>query len=161
MMAVATPETIVVNAVIKGELDKLLLGMPGYQYRSRYSPAPGNTDLTELLDVVYHRLDPETRAKASQGLLDAIYSIIGTYQGLRPTASCLLYEVSESFRGKPVLGLPVDLIATKLAASIRAFEPKLRADKSGGGRGWPDGMLGDFRRLSGITEKYGGPPFCK
>jgi hypothetical protein len=48
-MATNDPMTIVSDAVAKGELDKLLLGAPEYCYRSRISPAPGNTDLTELL----------------------------------------------------------------------------------------------------------------
>ena len=54
-MTTTDPMAIVSNAVKRCELDLLLLGAPEYCYRSRTSPAPGNTDLTELLVVLYDR----------------------------------------------------------------------------------------------------------
>jgi hypothetical protein len=160
-MVTSTPHEIVKAALAKGELDRLLLGAPEYQYRSKYSPAPGNTDLTELLGVIYDGLDGEERRKATDALVKALEEIGGTYAGIDALATCILVESVRRSSGRPPLGLPLGDLAARLEATIRVFEPRLRADLSGGGQGWPDGVLGDLRRISRNTEKYGGPPFCK
>lgn len=160
IMTAADPKEIVSTALAKGEMDKLLLGMPGYQYRSKYSPAPGNTDLTELLAVIYDRLDPRMRDAAKDALQRALYALSGSYEGIDPISTCILLEAVRGSDGRLNLGLPIEDLAEKLHATIRTFETRLRADTSGGGRDWPDGLLGDLRRLSRNTQKYGGPPFC-
>ena len=160
-METPTPKTIVVKAVNRGELDKLLLGAPEYQYRSKYSPAPGDTDLTELLAVLYDHWDPADRKNVESQVAKAVYAIIGTYEGIEPVAACVLLESLRKARGKASLGLPLEDIASRLRRSIDAFSEQLRADKTGGGANWPDGRLGDLRRLSRNTEYLGGPSFCK
>lgn len=155
------PVAIVKIALKKGELDKLLLADPKYQYRSKFSPAPSDTDLTELLAVIYDNLDPQTRTVARDALIRALYSLVGDYEGIDAVATCILLEALRKSDGRPTLGLPIDDLAAKLQATIQVFSSRLQADKSGGGRDWPDGLLGDLRRLSRNTEKYGGPSFCQ
>ena len=155
------PDRIVRTAAQKGELDKLLLGSQEYCYRPPWSPAPGNTDLTELLAVLYDRWDPADKEHVQEQIARAVYAIVGTYQGIEPVAMCVLLESLRTARGKPSLGLPLDDITAKLRASIDTFSERLRADKGGGGANWPDGRLGDLRRLSRNTEDLGGPSFCK
>jgi hypothetical protein len=160
-METPTPRTIVLNALSRGELDRLLLGAPEYQYRSKYSPAPGNTDLTELLDVIYDGLGDGDRRRAREALVKALDDIGGRYDGIDALATCILVESVRRSGGRSQLGLPLDDLAAKLGATIRAFEPQLRADRSGAGQHWQDGLLGDLRRVSRNTERYGGPAFCK
>ncbi len=160
-MKTSTPQEIVKAALANGELDKLLLGAPAYQYRSKYSPAPGNTDLTELLSVVYDHWDPADKKHVHEQVAKAVYAIIGTYHGIEPVAICVLLESLRAARGKPSLGLRLDDVAARLRASIDTFSEQLRVDKGGGGANWPDGRLGDLRRLSRNTEDLGGPSFCK
>ncbi len=158
----ATNPTDIMNAALaKGELDKLLVGAPEYQYHSKYSPAPGNTNLTELLEAIYDDLGQQPREVAKDALVKALYSLSGTYEGIDAISTCILLEASRRSDNRPMLGLPIDDLAGKLQATIRTFELRLRAGKSGGGRYWPDGLLGDLRRLSRNTEKCGGPAFCK
>jgi hypothetical protein len=154
------PLSIVKTAMTRAEVDKLLLGQQPYQYRSRYSPAPGNTDLTELLDVIYNRLDPNTRDQAKAGLIAALNSLGGTYDGIQPIATCILYEAGHCGDRRPTLGLPLENLARVLEITIRAFENRLRTDKSGLGDRFVDGVLGNLRRMSRITQEYGGPSFC-
>lgn len=160
-MAANNPIDIVNVALAKGEIEKLLLGTPEYQYRSRLSPAPGNTDLTELLAVIYDGLDPQSREAAKDALVKGLYSLSETYEGIDAVATCILIESLRKSNGRSLLGLPIDDLAERLRVTIRAFEPRLRADKGGAGRDWPDGLLGDLRRLSRITENLGGPSFCE
>ena len=160
-MKTSTPEEIVKAALAKGELEKLLLGAPAYQYRSKYSPAPGNTDLTELLSVVYRDLAADERGLAAEILLAALNKIVHTYEGLRPVASCILYEAGSQADRRPPLGLPLSELARALDASIQRYSDPLRADKTGEGYEWPDGRLGEFRRLSRNTVSLGGPSFCE
>ncbi len=160
-MTTIDPMTIVNNAVTKGELDKLLLGAPEYCYRSRMSPAPGNTDLTELLDVLYERWNPTDRERVRDDLVKALYAIVETYEGLGPVATCVLIESSCRAENSPMLGLPLDDLANKLRSGIERFRSRLEKDKTGEGSEWPDGRLGEFRRLSRITVELGGPSFCE
>lgn len=160
-MAANNPIDIVNAALAKGEIEKLLLGTPEYQYRSKWSPAPGDTDLTELLAVTYDWLDPQPREAAKEALVKGLYALSDTYEGIEAIAACILLESLRRSKGRPLLGLPIDDLAERLQVTIRAFEPRLRADKVGAGRDWPDGLLGDLRRLSRITENLGGPSFCE
>lgn len=160
-MITGGPSEIVRTALAKGELEKLILGAPEYQYRSRFSPAPGNTDLTELLAVVYDGLDSQAGELATVALIKALYSVVNTYEGIDAVSTCILFETGRKFDGKQPLGLPLDDLAARLQATIRTFEPQLRVDKSGGGQHWPDGRLGEFRRLSRNTVSLGGPSFCE
>jgi len=155
------PTTIVEKAISNGELDKLLLGAPEYQYRTRWSPAPGSTDLTELLAVIYDRLDAKTREKAKLELEFALNKLVHVYEGLEPVATCILIESFRKSKGRPFLNLPIEGLAEKLNKSIHTFESRLRSDNSGSGQQWADGMLGEMRLLSRNTAQVGGPSFCK
>jgi hypothetical protein len=160
-MTRSNPMVIVRNALAKGELDRLLLGAPEYCYRSRFSPAPGNTDLTELLDVLYDRRTPADKQAVRGDLIAALNRIVGAYEGLEPVATCILYESLRKARDRPTLDLPLDDLADKLRVGVERFRSDLQEDKSGEGREWPDGCLGMFRRLSRNTEQLGGPSFCE
>lgn len=151
---------IVSSALSKGELGKLLMGTPEYQFRSKFSPAQTDSDLTELLAVIYDGLDAQKREAARDALEKALLALADTYEGIEPLATCILLESLRRSDGRPTFGLPINDLAKKLQATIRKFDDRLRSDKSGGGRDWPDGLLGDMRRLSRNTERYGGPSFC-
>ncbi len=159
-MATTNPNEIVKMALAKGELNRLLLAAPEYQYRSKYSPAHGDTDLTELLDVIYLDLEGDEKDAAKEALIVALYSLSGTYEGIDAIATCILYEWGQRSRGKMVLGLPLGDLAEKLQDTVRTFKSRLREDKCGVGRYYEDGLLGNLRRMSHIVEDHGGPRFC-
>jgi hypothetical protein len=166
-MSELSPKEIVRKALKKGELDLLLLGRPEYQYIDRWVD-PYNTDLTALLRALYWDFAEGQREQIKNRLFAAIKKIVNSYEGLFSVAGCVLYETAarssvDSFgRPKPEtsLGLPLDEIAAELRQSIRVFSFRLEKDKTGVGAQWPDGLLGDLRRLSKNTERLGGPSFC-
>jgi hypothetical protein len=160
-MTIATPTTIVTVALANGEVDKLLLGEQEYQYRSKYSPATGNTDLTELLAVFYDGLETQTRDNAKGALIKALNDLCGTYEGIDAIVTCILIETLRRSDGRRTLELPVEYLAEKLQETIKMFESRLIGDKSGNGQDWKDGQLGELRRLSNNVVKYGGPSFFK
>jgi hypothetical protein len=157
---------VVRAALDADELDKMLLGWPPYQYLPKWSPAT-DTDLPQLLHALYGLVGVYPREDLSDRLRHAIEKIVVDYEGLGPVASCILFEASarapfDAF-GKPKadtsLRLPLDEIADDLRQSVRVFSIRLEKDKTGVGSEWPDGRLGDFRRLSKNTVRYGGPSF--
>ncbi len=160
-MTTPDPLAIVQDAVAKGELDKLLLGEPGYRYLPKWSSAPGGTDLAALITLLYDNTATADRSQVCDDLARALDSIVGTYEGLDPVAGCILLETLRRAENRSPLGLPIEDLATRLRASIDAFRDRLTADRSGNGAGWANGRLDDLRRLSRNTEKYGGPSFCK
>ena len=159
MNAMSDPKLILQKAIEKGELIQLLLGAPEYCYRSRWSPAPGNTDLTELLGFMFHERDLAKKRQWRDDLLKALNLIVETYEGLDPVATCILMESLHIARYRQALGLPLDDLAKKLHKGIMQFRERLELDRSGLGDQWSDGMLGEFRRLSKNTVELGGPSF--
>lgn len=153
-------EEIVRNALERDELNLLLLGRPEYQYFDRWSSSPYNTDPVALLDTLYRLVQESQRPQIRDRLLGAIKKIVDTYDGLTPVAGCILFEAGRKSDKRPMLGLPLEEIAAELRQSIRVFRFRLEKDKTGVGAQWPDGLLGDLRRLSRNTEQLGGPSFC-
>lgn len=160
-MTITDPIQMIKEAVAKGEIIKLLLGDPGYCYLPKGSPAPGNTDLAAVIGVLYDFIPESERARVRDEMVVALNAIVGTYEGLEPVAASILLESLRKMHNRTRFGLPLDDLAAKLSESINAFADRLRADRSGVGASWPDGRLGELRRLSRNTVDLGGPPFCK
>ena len=159
-MGQLTPKEIVLKAIERDELDRLLLGKLEYQFFDRWSGSPYNTDLVPLLNVLYRFCGEHQQEQTKNRLLSAINKIVDTYDGLDPVAVCILFETGRRSDDRPTLGLPQEDIAAELRQSIRVFSFRLEKDKTGAGDEWPDGRLGDLRRLSKNTERLGGPSFC-
>jgi hypothetical protein len=160
-MANLPPKEIVDKALERDELDLLLLGKSEYQFFDRWSSSPYNTDLVAILDALYRFAGEDQREQIKKRLLGAIKKIVDTYEGLVPVAGCILLESGRRSENRPTLGLPLKEIAAELMQSIRLFSFRLEKDKTGVGAQWPDGLLGDLRRLSKNTERVGGPSFCE
>jgi hypothetical protein len=158
-MKETSPDDIVRKALQRDELDLLLLGEPEYQFLPKWSPAPGNTDLTALLSALRSLTGKYPSGEIRDRLYRAIKKIIGTYEGLDSVACCLICEAGDRSEGKPSFGLPMDEIAAELRQSIRVFAFRLEKDKTGVGAQLPGGRLECFRRLSKTTERLGGPSF--
>jgi hypothetical protein len=160
MTSPTSPIDIVRTALAKDELDLLLLGVPEYQFFDRWSGSPYNTDLASLLPELYLLAEDGQEVRVRDNLLAAINKIVDTYEGLVPVAICILFETGRRIRDEYVLGLPLFDMASELQQEIRVFAFRLMEDKSGVGAEWPDGRLGDLRRLSKNTVERGGPSFC-
>lgn len=157
-MTPSTPQEIIGKSLANKDMKPLLLGAPGYRFRSRWSPAP-DTDLTELLGEVHVLPAEQDRRAAKDLILTAAYQIVDTYEGVVPVATLILIEAVRRSGAQAILGLPLEDLAEKLRLSICAHHARLKSDKSGEGAQWPDGLAGDLRRLSGNSQRYGGPAF--
>jgi hypothetical protein len=156
-----TPDPIMIlkKALAKGELEKLLLGFPEYRYLPKGSPSPENTDLAALLGALYDHTTEDNKAKVRDNMTKALNTIVQHYDGLQPVAACILLESLRNARNKPSFGLPLTDLAARLHASINLFSDRLKGDKNGVCSSWPDGRLGELRRLSRNTTELGGPSF--
>lgn len=160
-MMASDPDTIVKEALKKGELDKLLLGAPEYCYLPNGSPAPGDTDLAALIGTLYAHTTISEKQLIRDEMLKVLNTIVDSYEGLEPVAACILLESLQKIRNRSSFGLPLDDLAAKLRTSINAFADHLETDWSGAGASWHDGRLGELRRLSRNTVDLGGPSFCE
>ena len=154
----SNPYEIVDRALKNGELDKLLLGYPQYFYTNRYSYFSDYTDVIVLLNILYSKEDVDD---CRQQLSHAIFNIVDLYEGIDPVATCLLYETSHLFDQRKSLGLPLEEITLRLRKTIKHFQDRLIADKTGGGWNKPNGRYEDMQRLSLNTQDYNGMPFCQ
>ena len=171
-MTEISPQEIVRKALERDELDLLLLGGPEYRcfllLSALRSSLRYENDLGELLQVLYKSAEDHPEKGIADRLLRAMKKIVEHYEGLTPVARCILYEIvarsAVDCFGRPKaqtsLGLPLEEIASELKQSIRVFSFRLEKDKVGVGAEWPDGLLGDLRRLSRNTVRLGGPSFC-
>jgi hypothetical protein len=149
------PEKIIRDVIAKGAYVDLLLGAKKYAYVGKWSCCSGDTDLVELLGVLYYSVGKANVGKSNIdqvrcSLTDAIDKIVGTYEGIDPTTTVILFECLEKTSGRRTLGLDVENIASKLRESIGRHYCRLCGDKSGEGKQWEDGMFGAFRRLRKI-----------
>ena len=150
---------ILEDAVMKSEMDLLLLGKHPYTYLPRRSPSTGSTDLAELLRVAYECWPVGDRNRLVASLTDAINKLVSSYDGLVPVATCLLIEILRQSKNRNPLGLPVSYITRRLKDSIDEFRVRLSSDFSGYGAQWQDGLLGELRHLSGLVRRRGGIEF--
>ena len=129
-MAQRPAEKIMRKAYKRGDLALLLLGNRKYRYLPHWSPAPGNTDLALLLSELEELVGEHPPNEVGDCLYLAIKEIVGTHEGIRPVASCLLFDSCER-----VFDLPLVEIAADLRQSIRVFRSRLEEDKTAGGNG--------------------------
>lgn len=160
-MSESNAHEIVKNALDKDELDLLLLGKPEYCYLPRWTSLQTNTDLVELLTILYEEFGQYHPDEITERLSNAVTKIISTYDGLIPVANCILLESYRRNNESLSLDLPLEEIALELNESIKKYYSQLREDKSGLGSRWDDGLLGELRRLNRITTKKGGPSFFR
>lgn len=156
----STPAQIAMMAIERGEMEKLLLGSPEYRYRSRHSPSPGSTDLTEVLAPLYDAEDA-LRERARDQIVNALCSLSCAYEGIDPMVTLLVIEAMRKSSGRRTLEIPLHILAGHLRRAVETHRHRLMTDRSGGGADWPDGMLGEMKRLSRIVVDYGGPAFIE
>jgi len=148
---------IIQRALEKNQLADLLVGSPAYRYLPKYTSSPYVTDLGALLGNLYDACPPDKRVEIARSLATAVREIVKRYEGIIPSAMVILIESSRKKDGRAPLGLPLESLASELGASIAQFRQQLASDKSGGGRNYPDGLLGELRRLDAIVVDLGGP----
>jgi hypothetical protein len=148
---------IVRKALAENNLDLLLFGKQGYSYLPKWSSAPGNTDLTTLLSVIYDTPLGYAKEDIVAKMIYAVNQIVFSYEGLFPVATVILIETLRVNNGRPILGLPLNEIATILRESILKYRYNLITDKTGPGNQWEDGMYGEMRRISDNIVELGGP----
>lgn len=149
--------TLISTALNTGEIDQLLLGVPKYAYRSRFVPCPRDSDIVEFLQVMVNEVNT---VKLRTELDRVLNRMVDTYEGVFPVASCILFETARRSRGETTLNLDTHALAAALSNTIDRFRDRLAIDFSFEGANWPDGQLGDLRRLSRVTASLGGPTFC-
>ena len=150
---------LIYRALDKNQLCDLLLGSSNYRYLPKGSPSPYGTDLAALLGTLYDTCPLERRQETARKLETSVRQIVKTYEGIIPTSIVILVEALAQRNGNSPFGLPIASLASELKQSIANFRGQLAQDKTGGGRNWPDGLLGELRRLSVNVSELGGPPF--
>jgi len=153
------PLNLIRQALDKNQMTDLLLGAPEYCYLPKYSSSTSATDLAALLGVLYDNCPLEERQETSLKIERAFLDIVKTYEGIEPSSTVILLEALAQKNGN-ALGLPLEILASDLRNSIAHFRDRLANDKAAGGRNYPDGLLGDLRRLSKNVVDLGGPSFC-
>jgi len=159
-MADQKANEIVAKALQADQLDELLLGRSPYAYLPRWSPSDENTDLTILLNILYKNDFGVSKEVICSRLVTAARRITGSYEGLFPVATLILFEAGHRARNDVTVGLPLNDLAADLGSAISKYRSRLIADKSGPGSQWEDGRLGDLRRLSDNSRDVGGPGFA-
>lgn len=156
-----TPYELTALAVTNQELDKLLLGLPPYEFRPKFSPSSTSTDLAILLPSgLYEFARRHPSENLSNILQKTLLELADTYEGIPAVASIILGETRGQFSGETPLKLDLHALAKVLSETINKHKETLRLDNSGEGWSWKDGRLGDLRNLSKNTVGLGGMGFC-
>lgn len=155
------PKQIVQDALTRNELAELLLGRTPYNYQPPHSASPYQTDLIGLLEILYQTTSMSNLKSVATKLQQAVLQVSKTYEGVIPTALVILIETLRLKRGHVVFSLPLDQLALELRNTVTQHQEQLKKDFSNGGSVWPDGILGEIRRLNQNITEIGGPAFLE
>lgn len=153
----SNPIDLVKTAVAKGELDRMLLGEPQYWFQSKYSYAPGPTDVSSLIDAIYICTDDIDILSIRSEYIRALWAIVEKYEGIDAVSSAIFTEAYHRREQRLVLGIPLEELAERLRSTIARGEDRLLSAPSW--IGFPS-RFQDIRQLSHTTTEYGGPAFC-
>lgn len=149
------------RAFLKGELDKLLLGEEDYAYVPKYSPAI-RTDWTRIIPYgvyEYHNENPDSGFL--EMLLETLFRMVKSYDGIVPVAYVILTECSEREDGVSPFSFDLAPLAIELNKSIHKYFERLSLDRNKEGFCWEDGLLGELRCICKKTIDCGGPDFLQ
>lgn len=147
-------------AIKNNELDKFLLGEPPYAYRDRWSSATAPNDVTTIFSAgirPYAVLHPE--AKIKEKIEDLIPVLSTTTDGLDVLVSILFTETYARSEGRTSLGINLENLSQILRKQVAKHADLLRQTFERGGLTNPEGLYGDFKRLSKTIAKHGGSEF--
>ena len=137
-----------------------MLGELPYFYNEHYCLTPGETNLNAIFSFgiyPYALLHSEVDFKAKiEALIPACSE---TVEGLVTLVNILFIEASTRHQGNKTLDLDLQQLAQVLRQQIAKHENTLRSSFILGGRHNPEGMLGNFKRISKIIATLGGPEF--
>lgn len=143
-----------------GAIRELLLGEGGFAFIPKFSPSDLATDLAVVLpDGVYPYAERNPQFPMRERMDDTLRKFTGTALEITSFALVVFFESQRRYQGKSHLGLDLDSLSGVLKGAIDRQRHELEREQSFGGRGYPDGVVGNLRRLSGMTETSGGPSF--
>src|ERR1700690_4465483 len=116
---------IVNDAIQQDIVEDLLLAKPGFEYLPNMTCTSAKSDVVALLSVLYEQAQLYGVGSIRNRLESALRRVLLSYDGLEPTATCILFEVSRRFRNEPSLGFDIYLIATELKKSMDAYADRL------------------------------------
>lgn len=152
------------QAVAREELEQLFRGVPPYVYRGVWSSSPDPSDLVDLYRYGVCKYAAENPDYDMQGAVECTFPrLLNDANGISAAATLYFQAVlaQEDPEGIPPLGLDLPRLSLLLSEAIVKHADVLRNHRTGGGYGWPQGLLDDLRRLSGLAVVHGGPAFVK
>ena len=153
---------LVVQAIEKDEMDRLLLG-DGYYYKpEREQCEAGPIDHDALLKrAIYPCAERRPELDVRTCLERAMEGILGSYKGLHIVAAMVDFESANRwYRGPTPLNLDAEKWALRIRDVVRGRDAELREFKDPAITGInPDGLLGVLRARSFHLEKRGCPGF--
>jgi len=156
----SAPKQIVMRALAANDLRGLLLGHLEYRYVPAGSPSPSDTDLSVLLGTLYDEVSAPPRKVLAEEYEHALKEALKSETGVGPVAYAIVFEALRRSRTHTPMNFALAEVAAELRHSIRLHSGYLARDFSGAGRGWPNGWLGELKRLSKLSQELGGPSFA-
>lgn len=154
------PVDLVRRALLTGEVEQLLVGSPPYAIRHRSSSSTTATDLPLLFDQGIYPLASDLGARPLRdSIMVSIPKLTATNPGTLALAFVVLIEAMRRARGAFSLELDLSVVALALRSAIEKRWEALASDSSLGGGAWPDGLLGELRRIALNSARFGAPRF--
>ena len=142
------------------ELEKLLLGEGQYDYLPKYSPAPGNTDLAEIIpNGVFPYLADNSKIENVNYLNTTLNTLCNSLEGMYSVACFILLYHSYFDKLQVLKKIVIKNVIESLSHNIQKHKSELLKSKSILGASSNFGLYGVLKTLSKNTVELGGPSF--
>lgn len=148
------------SAFTKKEMVDFFLGNPPYNYKPKNSPAPGNTDLSELIpDGIFPYLANNAKTENIDYLNNTLIELCNFPEGMYSVACFILLYNSYVERFDILQKININNISALLKSSINEHKSDIFRSNSILGRASNAGLYGVLKTLSKNTEELGGHSF--
>jgi len=148
---------LVEKAFQDGEILNLIVGDEGYGNAPKYSPSPDKTDISLVYRGLCDYISECPDNNCGNTLQNELEKLAAYKQAIEPIASLMVLE-SKALRNKR-LGLDLEKLSKPLKMGLRENWDTLKNDKTGMGKNYENGKIGNLKRLDRLFQSRSGLSF--
>lgn len=141
-------QDLVKKAIDNDAVKDILIGIPPFEYNTKYSCSPTGHDITSVLEEINKTKDKHVINKLSLVLIE----LSQTYEGVIPCLSVLLFIELKKKNEQNNIVIDNKCLINNVLKTIDKYKYDYICDNTGDGFGFKDGKYGEIKRLINILN---------